>query len=314
MFIQRTAGSYIRKRLRSFGIDLNDQTINQRLARDAVKMGLATIDLSSASDSISVELVRKCLPDDWFSFLDDIRVKSVEIDGSIHQTSMFSSMGNGFTFELESLLFWCITRAVAFFSKVKGKISVYGDDIIAPSRIVPRLIRLFSYLGFKINTKKTFWRGPFRESCGKHYHTFVDVTPFYLRKSIGCKTDIIRVLNQLLKWDSEALDTLTGVPKFTTRSIADFHSKWIKVLPACLHGGQDLDSISSLVTGDRPRGRLLQKSKQQDFSHLGGLRYWLTTRETASQLTCDPSVPGRYYVTHQVPWLKSTTWDPYDYV
>jgi hypothetical protein len=52
MFLQREVGSFIRRRLLKVGVNLNDQTVNQRLARDALHEGLATIDLSAASDSI----------------------------------------------------------------------------------------------------------------------------------------------------------------------------------------------------------------------------------------------------------------------
>lgn len=82
MLLQRCAGTYIRNRLKRVGIDLLDQTNNQSLARKAYSSGLATIDLSSASDSISKSLVMNLLPTDWWSLLDDIRVHYTDIDGT----------------------------------------------------------------------------------------------------------------------------------------------------------------------------------------------------------------------------------------
>lgn len=315
MFLQRIVGSHIRKRLRKFGIDLNDQSVNQELARTAVSRKLATIDLSSASDSISLELVRALLPSDWFEVLDDLRVKATSVDGEQHSLNMFSSMGNGFTFELESLLFWALTRSVARFSGSKGTISVYGDDIICPNEISPRLARFFHFLGFRVNEKKSYWTGGFRESCGKHYYRGIDVTPFYLRAQVRSKTDLIRVLNQLLRWSSDEVDTLRGSPSFTHYRVAVFHQKWKNQLPTTLWGGQDLDSDSSLVTGDRPRSRLLRKVLANSFDHNCGLKFWLNTRAiTEHPLSCEPSTSGRYYVTPQVPWLNSSAWNPYEYI
>lgn len=179
MFAQKGIGNLIRKRLRWFGINLNDQSINGELARIGSKdNSLMTIDLSSASDSISTRFVFEALPVDWFLLMNDLRSPITEIDGVQHENHMFSSMGNGFTFELESLLFWAIVRTVAYFRRTRGAISVYGDDIIAPSSLYEPLVQALSYLGFSVNPDKSFHEGPFRESCGKHWWNGYDVTPF----------------------------------------------------------------------------------------------------------------------------------------
>jgi len=121
MFMQKGLGDYIAKCLRRVGIDLNDQSKNRDLAREGSINGLlATIDLSSASDSVSSGLVELLLPDIWFSLLDSIRSPVTIIDGEEHTNAMFSSMGNGFTFELESLIFYSIARASAYFMGDKG--------------------------------------------------------------------------------------------------------------------------------------------------------------------------------------------------
>lgn len=255
MLLQRSVGKYIRRRLlRRVGINLRDQGVNQDLARHALAEGLATIDLSSASDSVTHQLVLALLPWEYYRLMDELRVKSTEITlpggpSRVHQLEMFSSMGNGFTFELESLLFFAITKATMELSGVKGKISVYGDDIIAPSKIVPRLKNVLHFLGFKMNPKKTHSRGRFRESCGKHYYDGSDVTPFYIREPVRKVTDLIRVLNQLLIWDSMSESDLG----FWTEEVARFHQKWAKHVPSVLHGGYNPRVDTSLVTGDSPR-------------------------------------------------------------
>lgn len=53
-YAQLGVGSFIASRLKRFGVDLHDQTRNQALARDAYNWNLATLDLSSASDLMSI--------------------------------------------------------------------------------------------------------------------------------------------------------------------------------------------------------------------------------------------------------------------
>lgn len=324
MLLQRCVGSFIRKRLKTrANISLNDQRINQRLARDAYHDSLATIDLSSASDSITRQLVVSLLPVDWWFLLDRIRVHTTIIDGEIHELEMFSSMGNGFTFELESLLFYALMRAICWASGTKGRISVFGDDLIMPSSIAARFARVMSWFGFIVNTKKSHWTGGFRESCGEHYHYGRTVTPFYLRAPVRKKSDIIRLLNRLLVWDGHLFQMLV------TSSVITFHRKWSKVIPSSLHGGIDPERIDSLVTGTHPRKRLLWEGRDLDRHEQGAYRYWLSARkdntlgelnpislflvdETLREgLTLTPQRIGRPLMANQPEWCRITSWTPY---
>jgi hypothetical protein len=317
MLLQRSVGQFIRRRLKlKAGIDLNDQGINQSLARDALDLGLATLDLSSASDSISRQLVIELLPFEWWSLLDRVRVKSTLVDGQIHELEMFSSMGNGFTFELESLIFYALTRAVAYKSKVKGRISIYGDDIICSSRLGARLARVFHWFGFKVNAKKSNWTGLFRESCGKHYYDRREVTPFYVREPIRRISDVIRLLNRLLVWSADDWKAILDP------EIALFHRKWAEsVVPKDLWGGQDPERISALVTGDAPRQRLFWRRKPSTRFEEGAYLHWLTAtrcRLTGAEyigepLVLDPSREGRAVMRPPSAWSERTTWTPYLY-
>jgi len=132
-FLQKGLGSMIRSRLTKVGIRLNHQAdLHQRIVPQIAKTGkLATVDFSSASDTICIELVRELLPPRWFSVLDIHRSDSVSLDdGSTLTLGKFSSMGNGFTFELQSLIFWALARSICDHSEF---VSVYGDDVILPS-------------------------------------------------------------------------------------------------------------------------------------------------------------------------------------
>lgn len=175
--LQLAVGSYLKRRLSKSGVNLYDQSINQRRCREASITGLlSTIDLSMASDTLSLELVWELLPIDWACLLDDLRSKyTTWPDGSELKNEKFSSMGNGFTFELESLVFYALASAVT------SSVSVYGDDIIIPTVAYEEVTHLLSFCGFTVNNSKSFKTSYFRESCGADYFGGVDCTPFYLR-------------------------------------------------------------------------------------------------------------------------------------
>jgi hypothetical protein len=227
-----------------------------------------TVDLSSASDSVTIELVRRVLPPDWFYYLDLVRSKQTDVDGVAHVNEMFSSMGNGFTFELESLLFLAITRAVAFFGGVRGQISVYGDDIIAPSELSQNLTSALAFCGFRLNDSKSFWTGSFRESCGKHWYGGRDVSPFYIREPFHTISDLIKTLNQLVAWSSRTLSVVD--PRYE-----GLFWKYAKLIPESLWGGDDLTSRTSLVTGHSARKELFAPQEVVEHNHVGGLLFWM---------------------------------------
>lgn len=269
MFLQKLLGNQIRFCLRKAGIDLNDQSINQNLARiGAVTGSLLTLDLSSASDSVTIELVRAVLPSNWLYYLELFRSPTTEIDGEIHVNEMFSSMGNGFTFELESLLFYSIARTVAYFAGVRGTISVYGDDIIAPTELGNDLVSALAFCGFSSNLEKSFMDGPFRESCGAHWHGSTNVTPFYLRRPFCTVSDLILTLNQLASWASRVLGVVD--PRYEA-----VHSEYAQYVPEVLWGGDDLTSRYSLVTGHAARSELVVVVETIPHTHVGGLLFWM---------------------------------------
>jgi len=273
MFIQKGIGGYIRRRLRLNGINLNDQSINRSFAREGSLTGnLATLDLSSASDSISRSFVELMLPVSWFTVLDSVRSHVTVIDGVEHRNEMFSSMGNGFTFELQSLLFWVLVRAVRYFEGVSGVISIYGDDIICPAAIVPELIWVMSYFGFTVNTKKSFWTGDFRESCGGHYIDGYDITPFYLKGPLLKLTDVIHVANQLREW-----------ARFEGHSILNPEVEsiwlWLKhMVPSEFWGGENTSFKYQLVSDDVPKMRLREETVSRGTG-TGGYLHWLNATQ-----------------------------------
>lgn len=129
---QLPIGDGIADRLRRFGVDTRDQSRNQRLACvGSITGALATLDLSSASDTIAIEVVYDLLPVDWAHFLSRFRTGTIVMGKTQLKLQKFSSMGNGFTFPLETLIFYGLAYAA---SEDHGTtdVSVYGDDIIVP--------------------------------------------------------------------------------------------------------------------------------------------------------------------------------------
>lgn len=273
MYCQKAVGDYIRRRLKTVGINLNDQRINQELAREGSISGeLATIDLSSASDSVTKQLVIELLPFEWTSLLLDLRSPITMIDGVPHENEMISSMGNAFTFELESLIFWALTRACAWFTGTRGRVSVYGDDIICPVGLEDALEETFEFFGFTVNREKSFWSGQFRESCGKHWFNGFDVTPFFVKRTPRNISDWCHLLNSLRRWCS-----IGGI---CDPSYWPIWSLFAELIPRPLWGAKDLSRIDALCAPNvrclaRVKPKRLHRGRVEAELQRGAYLQWL---------------------------------------
>lgn len=199
LWFQLGIGKVIRRKLRRHGIDLSDQSRNQWLA----KMGssnpfFATVDFSSASDSIACKLVEELLPSDWFTLLDACRSHFGNVEGKVSRHEKFSSMGNGFTFELESLIFFAAASVICEDVGLDASnVSVYGDDVVLPSQCFQSFSSFCKYLGFVVNAGKSYASGYFRESCGAYWFDDVDVKPIFLREMVRTPLQVYRLANAL---------------------------------------------------------------------------------------------------------------------
>lgn len=199
MFFQKSIGDMIGKRLQRYGVNLRYQSRNQELARlGSIDSKLATIDLSSASDSIAINVVEALLPPRWWLLLDASRSHyGVRSDGPV-RWEKFSSMGNGFTFQLESLIFYAVASCCAeYLSLDVSQVSAYGDDVILPSACYGLFSEMMDFYGFSINVKKSHYDSMFRESCGAHYYSGVDVKPIYLKDRVDSVPAIYRLANAI---------------------------------------------------------------------------------------------------------------------
>lgn len=178
-------------------IGFNDQTPNQHLARDGSFSGeLATLDLSEASDRVSNRLVKVAFAryPTLYEAVQASRSKRADVPGfGVIPLAKFASMGSALTFPIEAMIFLSVImigvedalkipaggsqrsrRMLA--DDFRSSVRVYGDDMIVPTHCVQEVIRSLEAFGLKVNSRKSFWTGSFRESCGKEYWHGHDVS------------------------------------------------------------------------------------------------------------------------------------------
>lgn len=199
-WFQKSIGTMIRNRLRAQGIDLNSQERNQQLSeRSSRDDSLCTVDFSSASDSISKDVVRTLVRDSrWLSLMEACRSKYGTLDKSTFKWNKFSAMGNGFTFELESLIFFATAFAVCEeLGLSTDDVSVFGDDVILPKAAFDLYSSFTAFLGFTVNKSKSFSTSYFRESCGSHYFDGLDCKPIFLKKRLTNVEAVFKLANSV---------------------------------------------------------------------------------------------------------------------
>lgn len=173
-------------------IHFNDQSVNGKIALISSKnRKYATIDMKEASDRIPDVLVQILFGNHYKYFgcsrAQRYRIKDDTIkyysSGDIHS---YAPMGNATTFPVESLVFWAICVASMQFHGFHqpGAAFVFGDDIIIPTEAAPFVIDDLESFGLLVNRGKSFYRGPFRESCGVDAFNGIDVTPVRWKTSI----------------------------------------------------------------------------------------------------------------------------------
>lgn len=208
IYYQLGIDNVLRGRLRSStGWDLSRaQDIHRRLAYEAsVTRQRATLDLRNASNTITDMFVKCSVPPAWYDRLSSLRSPKTLVDGKWRKLEMFSSMGNGYTFTLETILFAAISSVVANLAGKPGvlgeDIFVYGDDIIVDNDLVRPLKAALEFCGLELNLDKSFWgESKFRESCGADFFEGRPVRPYFQKKEprephewIACANGLRRV-------------------------------------------------------------------------------------------------------------------------
>jgi len=217
-FVQKGVDVEMRSRLLRVGIDLRDQSLNQEMAYEGSMGGCdpyCTADLTSASDLNCYELVRDTFPPMWFDLLDSLRCKYYDDgSGTIKKYQKFVTMGNGFCFPLQTMLYASVCHAVSVVLGVKPDFRVYGDDIICRKSVFDEVIRVLKGLGHQPNMKKTFSEGSFRESCGQDWFAGVNVRAIYITKPLDSWGRIYTLHNASLRRESHVRDYFEYVRNF----------------------------------------------------------------------------------------------------
>lgn len=231
-------------------VNLRDQSINQYGARHGSKYhSLDTIDLSSASDSVHVELVKRVFPRDWLYYMLASRTSRVSLpNGSEVRVNKFAPMGSAVCFPTQCILFTAIclyayhqhtsgcttgivsredaqrviaasntrfTSHSAFGNALEGPV-VYGDDILCDCRVTERVIFLLSKFGFDVNVGKSFTASQsFRESCGVYCYEGSDLTPVlfripFLRRGSWDAKVYASIIGSINEWRSNGYHTIAA--------------------------------------------------------------------------------------------------------
>jgi len=180
-------------------INFRDQSVNQSLAMSSSRDGrLATIDLSDASDRVPRDLALEMFRSnpDFRDAIDACRSTSALLpDGRIiSPLRKFASMGSALCFPVEAMYFYTICVMALLDSqnlpvthanarRVSRDVYVYGDDIIVPTHFAAAVLDHLRKYNCKVNDRKTFFTGKFRESCGVDAYNGRPVRPVYIRTS-----------------------------------------------------------------------------------------------------------------------------------
>lgn len=196
-------------------INLHNQEVGGAMAiAGSGGQGWSTIDLSSASDTVTTDLVKNVFRGTpVLPFLLALRSRTVRLpSGERMEIAKYAPMGSALCFPVETLIFACaveltIRRAHRFgLSSRTRPFNVYGDDIIVPDDLFDEVLATLHSLGFIANASKSFGPGArFRESCGHDGYGGVDVTPLRISRGFATSPD---------RWDSSHAAHYMGLIDF----------------------------------------------------------------------------------------------------
>lgn len=270
MYFQQEVLRWLRssmdKGLISRFVNLEDQSLNRQAAiHGSIYLSSDTIDLSSASDSVHVDLVRGVFPAKTLFYLLGSRSKETLTPEGKRTLYKFAPMGSALCFPVQCILFTAIslygyilsdrggddgqfiptvddvrsfvnrrlfrTRSARTpFDKVRYEPPViYGDDIICDSRCNDVVVDLLSRLGFSVNVSKSFTGSQsLRESCGVYAFEGSDVTPVIFRLPFFNKGNFdAKVYTSIIEGINTARDNgYHSIAAFWLSILKDYGFKW----------------------------------------------------------------------------------------
>jgi hypothetical protein len=199
-------------------IGLRDQTPNQRLAHEGSRTSeLATLDLSEASDRVSLETVSLLLHNHRHfhdAAMDCRSTTALMPSGEVLTLAKYASMGSALCFPMEAMTFLVavflgIERDLGHpltlqgIQSYEGRVRIFGDDIIVPRIHVRSVIQALEDLGLQVNDRKSFWNGKFRESCGKEFYDGWDVSVVRCRRSLPSSRKNVQEIISLVSFRNQ---------------------------------------------------------------------------------------------------------------
>lgn len=237
-------------------VNFENQEINGSIALSSSSTReYATLDLSDASDRVSLELVKYLFPTRVYKKLAALRSQQVRLPGGVNlPLRKFAAMGSALCFPIESLVFWALAVGTVWkrcgtFRRAASKVYIYGDDIIVADEYALEVMETLERVNLKVNRKKSFHGSvPFRESCGVDGLMGHDVTPLRIRKLPPQRPSDGPAIASYLEYASNAL------PDYPNRSAA-------------------LEKLVTKLIGRVPR----TKRKEAFLSIVDPIDYWLVT-------------------------------------
>lgn len=257
MFFQKGFARCLERSIKiKTGIDLEQQQVKaKRLAQIGSKLGtFGTIDLKSASDTISIRLVHELFPKQVCTLVDMTRSKYCKVDDKEVKLYMAATMGCGWTFILQTAIFASLVLSVYSVMGINpeyprgkriGNFSVFGDDIIVDTKVFGIVCHMLRVLGMIPNEGKSFNDGFFRESCGGDYYRGKHVRAVYNR-SLSQPHLIYSTINLLMVWSARHSIALTG----TIGYLKSLIKKPVYILPILPFGVSDGIWVTDLAEND----------------------------------------------------------------
>lgn len=188
-FVQQGLGRVMKSRLERFArlTCLGDREKHIQFLKDRIN-DRTTVDLSSASDFVTMPLAAAIFPRGWMQSMSAARSPKLSISDDVLKTKTLALMGNGFCFTALTTVCAALCALVTG-DWVAGKSwSVFGDDIVIDDRYYQQLQYVLVCAGLVVNYDKTYRpEHPFAETCGTDLwrSDLTNVRPKFLRASVG---------------------------------------------------------------------------------------------------------------------------------
>lgn len=194
-----------------------DQRVNGQYAlRGSIDQSYATLDLSEASDRVSLDYVKKVFPDHVLTYILASRsLGTCMPNGMQVRFRKFAPMGSAMCFPVLALTCWARLNSAGL-----RNVHIFGDDIVVPGVQAHAAIDALEAIGLKTNPIKCCTTGFFRESCGVDAYKGVVVTPLRIKQRWSESRSAAEALSAWCAYAFHAFERgLTGVATYVAKQL-----------------------------------------------------------------------------------------------